>query len=198
MPMGAARLTRDERREQLLNVALEIIRSEGTNALTLVRLAERAGVSRPVAYDHFATRDGLLVALYEEYDARLGTEIRRALGERSQTLEQVVTEFFAAYIDGVRAAGSECEEVYAALDGSPETREVLRRSREFYLNEFRTAVAPYVRLAGDGRDLALLIGVFGTVDSLAKAAAKEQITRSTAVTASNHIGLSALRTYAEG
>ncbi|MHC8285601.1 helix-turn-helix domain-containing protein [Pseudomonas sp. XS1P51] len=33
----------------------------GTDALTLATLAERAGVTKPVAYEHFRTRSGLLI-----------------------------------------------------------------------------------------------------------------------------------------
>jgi AcrR family transcriptional regulator len=55
---------------QLLDVAWQLVREEGTEALTLGRLAERAGVTKPVVYDHFVTRAGLLAALYEDFDAR--------------------------------------------------------------------------------------------------------------------------------
>ncbi|WP_404799983.1 TetR/AcrR family transcriptional regulator [Actinoalloteichus fjordicus] len=47
--------------------------------MTLRRLAERAGVSRPIAYDHFTTREGLLMALYQQYDEQIGPAIRAAL-----------------------------------------------------------------------------------------------------------------------
>ena len=52
----ARRLSQAERRRQLLDTALVIIREEGADKLTLGRLASRAGVSKPVAYDHFGTR----------------------------------------------------------------------------------------------------------------------------------------------
>jgi AcrR family transcriptional regulator len=64
------RMTRDKRHNQLLEVAYAMIRSEGTDALTLARVAERAGVSKPIAYGHFGTRSGLLSALYRAYDER--------------------------------------------------------------------------------------------------------------------------------
>src|SRR5689334_13006179 len=57
------RLSKTERRAQLLAVARDIVRESGSDALTLASLAERAGVTRPIAYEHFETRAGLLVAL---------------------------------------------------------------------------------------------------------------------------------------
>ncbi len=64
------RLSRDERQRQLLDVAWKLISDEGTDALTLGRLAAEAGITKPVAYDHFGTRNGLLVALYQDFDVR--------------------------------------------------------------------------------------------------------------------------------
>src|SRR5688500_17488341 len=65
---SSKRLSKAERRAQLLDTALDVVRDEGTDALTLARVAERAGVSKPIAYQHFETRGGLLVALYERMD----------------------------------------------------------------------------------------------------------------------------------
>lgn len=52
----SGRLQRDERQIQLLNVANSIILAEGTDALTLITLAEKAGVTKPVTYKHFGNR----------------------------------------------------------------------------------------------------------------------------------------------
>src|SRR5687767_16006033 len=56
----AKKLSKAERRKQLLETAHVIVRDEGTDALTLGYLAERAGVTKPIAYGHFETRAGLL------------------------------------------------------------------------------------------------------------------------------------------
>ena len=64
-PQPRRRMSREERQRQLLDVAWRLVREEGTEALTLGRLAEQAGVTKPVVYDHFSTRPGLLAALYQ-------------------------------------------------------------------------------------------------------------------------------------
>lgn len=83
------RLSREDRRRQLLDMAWQLVREEGTDALSLGRLAEQAGVTKPVVYDHFETRTGLLAALYEEYDARQTAMLEAALTAGEATLEGV-------------------------------------------------------------------------------------------------------------
>ena len=48
-----------ERREQLLTVAADIIRSEGLHAASLKRIAATAGISETQAYNYFPTRERL-------------------------------------------------------------------------------------------------------------------------------------------
>lgn len=52
------RLSKPERRVQLLEMARELIRDAGTDGFTLGRLADRAGVTKPLVYDHFGDRAG--------------------------------------------------------------------------------------------------------------------------------------------
>ncbi|HYG43103.1 MAG TPA: helix-turn-helix domain-containing protein, partial [Bordetella sp.] len=80
------RLSRAQRNRQLLDVAWRLVRAEGTEALALGRLAEEAGVTKPVVYDHFGTRAGLLAALYREYDANQTSLMAAALQAGEVTL----------------------------------------------------------------------------------------------------------------
>ncbi|WP_042832036.1 helix-turn-helix domain-containing protein, partial [Xanthomonas citri] len=64
------RLTKEQRLAQLLDVARQLAHQEGTDALSLGRLAEAAGITKPTVYDHFGTRQGLLAALYRDFDLR--------------------------------------------------------------------------------------------------------------------------------
>jgi AcrR family transcriptional regulator len=49
--MVVKRLRKEDRRVQLLEVARGIVRQQGTEALTLGYLAERANVTKPIPYD---------------------------------------------------------------------------------------------------------------------------------------------------
>ncbi len=52
---SSGRLSKAERRCQLLDIALVIIREKGADRLTLGHLAVRAGVSKPITHEHFNT-----------------------------------------------------------------------------------------------------------------------------------------------
>ena len=80
------RMTREARARQLLEVSWSLINDEGTDALTLGRLAEAAGVTKPVVYDHFGTRNGLLAALYEDFDIRQTALFDTAVAAEEPTL----------------------------------------------------------------------------------------------------------------
>lgn len=58
-------MPRAERREQLLEVAQQIVEGEGVGALTMSALAERAGASKPVVYEHFENSEAVAVAVLE-------------------------------------------------------------------------------------------------------------------------------------
>jgi AcrR family transcriptional regulator len=60
-------MRREERRKQLLEVARDIIDSEGLGALTMARLAERANIAKPVVYTHFADRNAVAIALLDKH-----------------------------------------------------------------------------------------------------------------------------------
>src|SRR5437764_3238066 len=55
----------EQRREQLLDAALEVILAEGYAGVSIEAVARAAGVTRPVIYDHFPNLDKLLQALIE-------------------------------------------------------------------------------------------------------------------------------------
>jgi AcrR family transcriptional regulator len=64
------RIPRAERREQLLDVTLALLASEGFDALSMEAVARRAGVNRVVVYRSFANLQLLLVALLRREDRR--------------------------------------------------------------------------------------------------------------------------------
>ena len=69
-PRGG-RLPRRERRAQLLDSALEVFVAQGYHAAAMDDIAERAGVSKPVLYQHFPGKLDLYLALLDaSCDAR--------------------------------------------------------------------------------------------------------------------------------
>ncbi|MEM8756311.1 MAG: helix-turn-helix domain-containing protein [Planctomycetota bacterium] len=60
------RLPADQRRQQLLDVALVLFAERGYARATTAELAKAAGVTEPVIYRHFASKRDLFVALIEQ------------------------------------------------------------------------------------------------------------------------------------
>ncbi|WP_434175605.1 TetR/AcrR family transcriptional regulator [Brachybacterium conglomeratum] len=58
------------RREQLLAVALDVFAEHGYAGGSLRAIAERAGVSHATLIQHFGSKEGLLIAVLEEWDRR--------------------------------------------------------------------------------------------------------------------------------
>ena len=71
-------MTRPEREAQLIAVAESTFAERGFKSVSMDEIAERAQISKPVLYDHFGSKDGLLAAVV----VRIRTEMREAV-ERS-------------------------------------------------------------------------------------------------------------------
>jgi AcrR family transcriptional regulator len=69
-PRPRARVPRAERREQLLDVALDLLAQDGFEALSMEAIARREGVNRVVVYRSFANLQLLTVALLRREDRR--------------------------------------------------------------------------------------------------------------------------------
>ncbi|WP_367375094.1 TetR/AcrR family transcriptional regulator [Pseudomonas lini] len=173
-PPPRRRMSREERQRQLLDVAWQLVREEGTEALTLGRLAEQAGVTKPVVYDHFATRPGLLAALYQEFDARQTALMDTALQTSEPTLSSKAMVIASSYVDCVLLQGREIPGVIAALTSSPELEKIKREYEAIFMDKCRSALLPF---AGTG-DIApaSLRAMLGAAEALSHAAATEEIT----------------------
>lgn len=168
------RLSRDERHRQLMDVSWRLIREEGTEALTLGRLAEQAGITKPVVYDHFGTRTGLLTALYREFDDRQTEQLQAALQTGEPTLAGRAAVIAAAYVGCVLAQGREIPGVVAALTSSPELERVKRDCDAAFRETCRSALAPFAPagvIAPAG-----LWAMLGAAEALSAAAANEELT----------------------
>lgn len=168
------RLPREERLRQLLDVSWGLVSEEGTDALTLGRLAEEAGVTKPVVYDHFGTRNGLLVALYRDFDGRQTAIIDAALAASEPTLRDKANVIADSYVACVLTQGREIPGVLAALAGSPELADVKREYQQAFIGKCREALAPFAGARGIPQ--ASFWAMLGAADSLSHAAVIGEIT----------------------
>src|SRR6476469_9671061 len=73
------RLPKPARRRQLLGAAREVFVAQGYHAAAMDEIAERAGVSKPVLYQHFPGKLELYLALLDQGTEALLAAVRDAL-----------------------------------------------------------------------------------------------------------------------
>src|SRR5437763_12035232 len=94
------RLPKPARRRQLLAAAQEVFVAQGYHAAAMDEIAERAGVSKPVLYQHFPGKLDLYLALLDEHTAELASRVNEAL-ESTNDNHVRVSRSVQAYFDFV-------------------------------------------------------------------------------------------------
>ena len=163
-PLVRQRLTREERRKQLIEVAWHIIREEGTDALTLGYLATQAGVTKPVVYDHFDSRSGLFAALYAEYDQRQSVKMDEILRNTEPRAETLASAIANAYIECVLLQGREMPSVMAALAGTPELEKIKQECITAFTAKCRQYFSPLCE--SENLSEAAILAMLGSADGL--------------------------------
>ncbi|MGW4248801.1 TetR/AcrR family transcriptional regulator [Nocardia sp. NPDC004722] len=72
-------MTAENRREQILDITHAIVDAEGFHAATPNRIAEAAGITRPVLYQQFGDLAGVFIALIDRESARAATQFAEAI-----------------------------------------------------------------------------------------------------------------------
>ncbi len=90
------RLTAGERRQQIFVVALHLFAERGYRATTMDDVAEAAGVTKPLVYQHFSSKRALYLELVASVARELVTEIGKATAAAAGPRQQVELGF-AAY-----------------------------------------------------------------------------------------------------
>jgi AcrR family transcriptional regulator len=97
------RLSASERRRQLLEVAGTLFAEHGFHGLSMEQLADAAGVSKPVLYQHFPSKRDLYLALVRDAVEEMEGRVRNALEGTTDNKARVVGAI-AAYFDFVEDA----------------------------------------------------------------------------------------------
>lgn len=95
-PRGG-RLPRRERRAQLLGAALEVFVAQGYHAAAMDEIADRAGVSKPVLYQHFPGKLELYLALLDASCDTMIDNCRQALASTQDNKQRVAAAIDAFY-----------------------------------------------------------------------------------------------------
>ncbi|GAA0785213.1 TetR/AcrR family transcriptional regulator [Marinobacterium sediminicola] len=178
--MSQSRMPAAKRREQLLKTAAAIVATEGADRLTLQTLADRAGVSKPITYNHFGDRKGLLQQLYQSYDERLVSQLRAVESSRVRTVEELAEVLAVAYFDCAERNGDIYDAVVAALSAYPEYMDLKTRICVYFVEFYRDFFGPVANLNEPGQK-ASLIAIYGASDELARALTAGHLSKADAV-----------------
>jgi AcrR family transcriptional regulator len=127
------RLAPEERRRQLLDAALEVLVTEGLDALSVEAVARRAGVTRPVVYDQFGDLDRLLLALVDREQEAALRPLLAIVGDDPGEVDPdaFLVDGVRSFLRAVREEPRTWRLVLMPPDGgSPEVRARIERSRQ--------------------------------------------------------------------
>lgn len=128
------RLARADRREALLDAALTLVAEGDLDSVSMESVADRAGVSRPLVYKHFANRTEILTELYLREGQRLHEDLSVDV-QAAGTIQDKYRSLFRGSIRAARDRGP----TFAALRSVADMNEQLRkiqRDRDRHTVEF--------------------------------------------------------------
>ena len=161
------RLPRHERRRQLLDAALEVFVSQGYHAAAMDDIAERAGVSKPVLYQHFPGKLDLYLALLDESVGTLVETVRDALSSNTDPKQRVAATF-GAYFEYVGGKGQAYRLVFESdLSNEPAVRERLEEVQHQCAEMVSQAVKQDAGIPDDQAHL-LSVGMVGMAQVTAR------------------------------
>ncbi len=156
MSNDKGRLPRDERRAQLLSAALEVFTTAGYHSAAMDEIAERAGVSKPVLYQHFPSKLDLYLAVLDTHIDSLVFAIQKAIQSTPDNSERVQATI-GAYFDFIEAEGEAFRLLFESdMSVEPAVRERLNRMTY----DCAAAVSAVISLdTGLPQESAMLLGV---------------------------------------
>lgn len=139
------RMSAQQRREQLLDTTRDLVGEQGFHAVSIDAVARRAGITRPVVYDHFPTLGALL-------DAALQRETLRALSQLEGVLlapgmpgdrRELLLASLRGYLETVQADPVTWRLVLMPPEGAPESlREQIAAGRAAIVATLAEVVRP--------------------------------------------------------
>lgn len=160
-----ARLPAEDRRRQLLEVARHVFSERGFHGTSMNDVAEAAGVTKPVIYQHFPSKRALYLELLEDVGGRMLAEVLEATTGAGHPREQVERGFVAYF----RFVDTEPESFNLLFGGGS------RRDAEFadavahVEDTIAAAIAPLIEadIAEDHR-LLLAYGIVGLAETTSR------------------------------
>ncbi len=175
------RMDKDARREQLLSTAVSIIKERGAEALTLATVAEQAGVTKPIAYNHFENKENLLKQIYQDIDTRLIESIQIAKQSSSQSITDTVSILCESYFNCMLENSNIYGLTIAALKCYPNNADLSKNIQDFFVDAYSDIFQ--LPISDDNHQNHLkLITIYGIIESVGDAAISGRIQKNIALT----------------
>jgi AcrR family transcriptional regulator len=161
------RLPRSARRAQLLRAAREVFVAQGYHAAAMDDIAERAGVSKPVLYQHFPGKLELYLALLDQSIDELLAAVRQGL-EGTTDNKLRVTATMRAYFDFVSEPDGAFRLVFESdLTSEPSVRARVEHVLQACAELVSAVIAEDAGLSEEESHL-LAVGLIGTAQVSAR------------------------------
>jgi AcrR family transcriptional regulator len=134
-----SRLKAPQRREQLIDVATKIFAKWGYTATTTAAIADAAGVTEPILYRHFKSKQELFIAITREVSIKTMASWRKLVEPIADPTEQL-RAVAAEFPEHIRRLGDAYHVIHGALATSRD-RKVLAVMKEHYLQIERFFIA---------------------------------------------------------
>ena len=152
---------------QLLRAAQDVFVAQGFHAAAMDDIADRAGVSKPVLYQHFPGKRELYLALLEEHVGELADRVAEAMAGTHDNHARVVGAV-RAYFDFIDAEGEAFRLVFESdLRNDADVRAVVDRGTEVCVEAIAAVIAADTG-ADPQRALMLAAGLTGLAETSAR------------------------------
>jgi AcrR family transcriptional regulator len=162
-----SRLPRGARRLQLLRAAQDVFVAQGFHAAAMDDIADRAGVSKPVLYQHFPGKRELYLALLEEHVSELADRVAEAMGATDDNRTRV-DGAVQAYFEFIDAEGEAFRLVFESdLRNDADVRAIVDRGTQVCVEAIAGVIAAETG-ADSERALMLAAGLTGLSETAAR------------------------------
>src|ERR1700736_4739744 len=117
------RMTAPDRRRQILDVAAAMVADQGFHNVSIEAVAQAAGISRPVVYEHFGDLAGLLEAVIAQVGERALTQLAAVMPSRSSSEDprERLLACLGGYLEAARTDPATWRLVLMPPEGAPES-----------------------------------------------------------------------------
>lgn len=141
IPITRPRVGRAERERQILDAAVAVFSERGFQAASMDAVAERVGVTKPVLYTHFGSKDGLLLACIARVRAEL-LEVTSAAARAAHDPEDMLRRATLAFFDHLERNESAWSVVFCEATVAGDALEGIRAQQTDFTAALLAAQAP--------------------------------------------------------